>query len=421
MSLYGMMRTGVSGMAAQANRLSSVADNIANSGTTGYKRSRAEFSSMVLPSTQGAYNSGGVTTTIMNSVSAQGVLQYTTSVTDLAVSGNGFFIVQDSSGTPFLTRAGAFVPDAQGRLVNAAGYQLMGYSYDSGVPAATANGFAGLVPVTITQEELTASPTTQGTFSANLPADAAPVTDLPSANAATATYSAKSSMVAYDNLGSEVLLDVYFSKTANPNEWEVTIYPQAGATPGVGFPYTPAAPLVTTNLTFDPVTGGLDTVLPSPTSLTLNIPNGAAMTLDVSKLTQLATDYTPFAAKVDGNPPSGIEQVEIGADGTVYAQYENGSIKELYRIPLATVESPDRLTVISGNVFRESPDSGSVQVGFAGEGEMGTVVSGALENSNVDIAEELTNMIESQRTYTANSKVFQTGADLMDILVNLKR
>jgi flagellar hook protein FlgE len=420
MSLYGMMRTGVSGMAAQANRLSSVADNIANSGTTGYKRSRAEFSTMVLPSTQGAYNSGGVTTTIMNSVSSQGVLQYTTSVTDLAVNGEGFFIVQDASGTPFLTRAGAFVPDAQGRLVNAAGYQLMGYSYQNGVPAATANGFAGLEPVIISQTELTAAPTTQGTFSANLPADAAAVTDLAGGNAPTATYTAKSSMVAYDNLGTEVLLDVYFSKTATANEWEVAVFPQSAATPGVGFPYT-GGPLITETLTFDPLTGALDTALPSPTSVTFTIPNGSSMDLDLSKLTQLATDYTPFDAKVNGNPPSGIEQVEIGSDGTVYAQYENGSIKELYRIPLATVESPDRLTVISGNVFRESPGSGSVQVGFAEQGSLGSVVSGALENSNVDIAEELTNMIESQRTYTANSKVFQTGADLMDILVNLKR
>ena len=105
----------------------------------------------------------------------------------------------------------------------------------------------------------------------------------------------------------------------------------------------------------------------------------------------------------------------------MYAQYENGSFRALYRIPLATVQSPDQLKVLPGNVFTQSADSGAVQIGFANEGGLGTVVSGALENSNVDIAEELTNMIESQRSYTANSKVFQTGADLMDILVNLKR
>ena len=125
MSLYGMMRTGVSGMNSQANRLSTVADNIANSSTTGYKRASTEFSSLVLPSTAGSYNSGGVTTTVVNAISKQGALQYTTSVTDLAIDGDGFFVVEDPSGTSFLTRAGAFVPDKDGYLVNTAGYRLI--------------------------------------------------------------------------------------------------------------------------------------------------------------------------------------------------------------------------------------------------------------------------------------------------------
>jgi flagellar hook protein FlgE len=126
-------------------------------------------------------------------------------------------------------------------------------------------------------------------------------------------------------------------------------------------------------------------------------------------------------AQVNGNAPSAVAGVEISADGTVYAQYENGSFLALYRIPLATVQSPDQLTTLPGNIFVATSDSGNVEMGFANESGLGSVVSGALENSNVDIAEELTNMIESQRSYTANSKVFQTGADLMDILVNLKR
>ena len=122
MSLYGMMRTGVSGMNAQANRLSTVADNIANSGTTGYKRSSTEFSSLIIPSTTGNYTSGGVTTTIRTSIAQQGDLKYTSSGSDLAINGDGFFVVQNSSGTPYLTRAGSFVPDGEGNLVNAAGF-----------------------------------------------------------------------------------------------------------------------------------------------------------------------------------------------------------------------------------------------------------------------------------------------------------
>jgi flagellar hook protein FlgE len=419
MSLYGMMRTGVSGMNAQANRLSTVADNIANSSTNGYKRAMTEFSTLVVPSTNGAYNSGGVTTTVRNAISTQGVLQYTTSVTDLAVNGNGFFIVQNAGGQPYLTRAGAFVLDGQGRLVNAAGYQLMGYSYANGVPSATANGYAGLEPITITQAELVATPSRNGVFAGNLPLSAATVdaANLPSGNAATATYSAKTSLVAYGNRGEEVLLDVYFTKTAD-DTWEVTVFDRADAAPNTSFPYA-SDPLATIELTFDPVTGKLADG--SATGITIPIPGGDDLELDLSTVTQLDAGFQVQDAKVDGAPPSTIEAIQISADGIIYAQYGDGTFRPLYRIPLASVPSPDQLQVLSGNVFAESATSGAVRIGFAGQDGFGGVVSGALENSNVDIAEELTSMIESQRNYTANSKVFQTGSDLMELLVNLKR
>ena len=419
MSLYGMMRTGVSGMNAQANRLSTVADNIANAGTTGYKRSSTEFSSLIIPNVTGNYTSGGVTTSVRYATSQQGDLKYTTSTTDLAINGDGFFVVQDPSGKPFLTRAGSFVPDGDGRLVNAAGFYLMGYNAENGTPSAVTNGFGGLEPVLISQTELTAVPSKNGLFTANLPSNAAVVVagNLPSLNAPTATASAKSSLVVYDNLGSEVLLDIYFTKSG-PNTWEVAVYNQANAAPGTSFPYT-AGPLATQTLNFDPANGKLTAA--SFKDITIPVPGGVPFTLDLAGTSQLATGYTVLDSKVDGNAPSGIDKIEVSADGTIYAQYENGSFKTLYRIPIATVQSPDQLNVEPGNVYSQSSDSGDIRIGFANEGGMGEVVSGALENSNVDIAEELTSMIELQRTYTANSKVFQTGADLMDILVNLKR
>ncbi|RVD59945.1 flagellar hook protein FlgE [Mesorhizobium sp. M2D.F.Ca.ET.185.01.1.1] len=418
MSLYGMMRTGVSGMNAQANRLSTVADNIANSDTTGYKRSSAEFSSLIMPGTGGAYNSGGVTTTIRSAVSTQGVMTYTTSVSDLAVNGDGFFVVQDAGGTPYLTRAGSFVPDAQGRLVNAAGYQLMAYDYANGDPAATANGFEGLVPVQISDQAMTATPSTDGTFSGNLPAGATPVAagSLPSTNSASAQYTSKTSLVAYDNLGNKKLLDVYFTNTG-AGTWEVAVFDQSKATPGTSFPYTGGA-LGTANLTFDTTTGKLTG---ATTGVSFTVPGGQTLNLDLSKLTQLGTGFTVADAKVNGNAPSSIQKVQIGQDGVIYAQFADGSTKALYKIPLADVQSPDNLTAMPGNIYVESTDSGAVHIGFANEGKLGSIVSGALENSNVDIAEELTNMIAAQRSYTANSKVFQTGSDLMDVLVNLKR
>ena len=420
MSLYGMMRTGVSGMSAQSNRLSSVADNIANSSTTGYKRSDTQFSSLLLPSTSGSYNSGGVTTTTVHSVTDAGQLQYTTSDTDLAVQGNGFFVVADPNGTPYLTRAGSFVPNSAGQLVNAAGFTLLGYSYANGTPSVTANGFQGLVPVTVNQAKLTATPSTSGIFTANLPSNANTVAagNYPSDNTSTSAYTNKSSLVTYDNLGNKVLLDVYFTKTSD-NKWEVSVFNQADAASGTSFPYAdPPGVLATQTLTFDGTTGKLDPA--SAKNISVPIPNGQNLNLDLSSMSQLAADYTVTQGQVNGNAPDGITKVTIGSDGTVTAEYNDGSSAALYRIPLADVPSPDNLSSLPGNVYSANNNSGAVTMGFPDSGGMGAIQSGALESSNVDIATELTNMIQAQSDYSANSKVFQTGSNLMDILLNLK-
>ncbi|MEX3007040.1 flagellar hook protein FlgE [Hoeflea sp. TYP-13] len=418
MSLYGMMRTGVSGMNAQAARLGTVADNIANANTTGYKRSSAEFSSLVLPSGGGSYNSGGVSTSVRYAISQEGALQFTTSITDLAIGGDGFFVVQDSSNVSYLTRAGSFIPDSDGNLVNAAGYQLMGYDYANGTPTPVVNGFDGLVPINVLQGALQADASTTGVFTANLNSDAAIVTGtLPSANAATSQYTHKSSLVVYDDLGGEVLLDFYYTKTA-ADTWEVSVFDQAGATAGTSFPYSSAA-LSTVTLNFDPTTGDLTGA--STSAITVPVPGGQNLDIDFAAMTQLAYEFNVGDASVDGNAPSKVVSVEITTDGTVYAKYENGTLDPKFKIALADVQSPDQLDPLSGNVFAQNSESGVVTTGFAGSGNFGDIISGALESSNVDIAEELTSMIESQRSYTANSKVFQTGSDLMDVLVNLKR
>jgi flagellar hook protein FlgE len=419
MSIYGTMRTGVSGMAAQANRIGVVADNMANVNTTGYKRSSTQFSSFILNNQSGSYNSGGVETHVRQHVTQQGALQYTTSTTDLAVNGNGFFVVSDANGTPFLTRAGSFVPDGEGNLINAGGFQLMGYPLADGDPNVVVNALAGLEPVNITQNALEATPSTAGIFGANLPsnADIVPAGDRPSDNVAGSVFEAKSSLVAYDNLGNEVVLDIYFTKT-DANEWEVTVFDQAEAGPGGGFPYG-AGPLDTQTLTFNPANGRLDGG--SPNGLNIAVPDGQALELDLSAMTQVAADYTVMRADVNGNAPSAVRGVEFSSDGTLYAVFENGDRRATHRIPLADVRSPDNLVATAGNIYSIGIDSGDVTMGFPGEGGMGSMVTSAVEQSNVDLADELTNMIEAQRGYQANSKVFQTGSDLLEVLVNLKR
>ncbi|MCQ4634122.1 MULTISPECIES: flagellar hook protein FlgE [Shinella] len=408
MSLYGTMRTGVSGMNAQANRLSTVADNIANANTTGYKKASTQFSSLILPTTGGAYNSGGVNTDVRYSISSQGTFTYTTSATDLAINGKGFFIVQGSDGVEYMTRAGAFTPMSDGSLQNSSGFKLMGYPYSSTEdPTIVINGFAGLEEINLAAGELNVKASESGYLHVNLPSNAED------------PFSKTTSLVAYDSLGNTRKLDFKYSTTGTPNEWSLEV----NYTDPVSGTVTPL--LAATTLTFD-----TDGKLVSPTDITLagptTIGGGVLNPLEISiggtsgGSTQLAAD---FAAKgdIDGIGPSGVAGYEISDDGIVYLKYENGDLAPKYRIAMANVQSPDNLKPLPGNVYAQSSDSGVVVMGYAGNGGYGTIISGALEDSNVDIAEELTSMIESQRNYTANSKVFQTGSELMEVLVNLKR
>ncbi len=419
MSLYGIMRTGVSGMNAQADRLSTVAENVANVNTTGYKSSSCEFSSLLLATCPNGYQSGSVLSTIRTMIGTQGSIGNTSSLTDLAVSGDGFFVVADEDGTPYLTRAGNFVTNGEGILVNAGGFELLGYRLNPDQPDVTVNGYTNLGSINLEDLTLAAAPSTDGRFVANLPADADIVApgDLPSTNAATASFTAKSSLITFDNLGREVKLDLYYTKTAD-EEWELAVYDSSLAAPDGGFPYS-AGPLATQTLNFEPTTGKFATG--QPTAIDIPIPGGTTFSLDVGGVSQLATDYLVISAKTNGNPPSGAELVEISRDGLVYATYNNGSRVPVFRIPLAHVTSPDMLNPLAGNVYATTSESGDVEIGFAQSGGLGEIISSALEQSTVDLAGELTAMIEAQRSYTANSKVFQTGSELMDVLVNLKR
>lgn len=413
-----MMRTGASGMNAQSNRLGAVSDNIANASTTGYKAASTEFASLLISSSATSYTSGGVETSVRYGISNQGALTFTASPFDLAVNGGGFMLVEGSDGAVALTRAGAFVPNAEGELVNAGGFRLLGMPIKgSGGAQVVINGTAGLVPVNVQSNRLVGEASTSGLLTANLPATAStvPAADLPSANAATSQSTAKSSIVVYGNLGEEVILDLHFTKTVTPGEWEVAVFDADDRAVGGGFPYANAA-LTSAILSFDSLGGSA-----GPGTITIPVPGGAMLELDVSGMSQLAADYAVLEVNANGNAPGDVKSIEIAGDGIVYETFENGTRRAAYRIPLATVVSPDQLSPKTGNVFEVSSASGDLRVGVAGTSGFGDLVSGALENSTVDLAGELTEMIEAQRNYTANSRVFQTGTELLEVLVNLKR
>jgi flagellar hook protein FlgE len=401
MGLLSAMSASVSGMAAQANYLATISENISNSNTTGYKQAGTLFQDLVdQVGSTGDYSAGGVNTLVRYNVSEQGSLTSTTSPTDLAIQGNGFFLVQNSDGATFLTRAGSFVENSSGNLVNSAGYTLMGYSLAPGSTGVTGT-LSGLQPVNVNGVALLSAPSTSGTFTANLNSNATALTGAPS----TTNYTSKSSVVAYDNLGNPVTLDTYFSKTG-ANTWQVDVYNDANL----------ATPLTTQTLNFNPANGNLTAA--SPQALSIAIPNGNTVSLNIAGMTQLASPFAVSAATMNGNAPSELQSVSVAANGTLSYVYANGSNVAAYQIPLGNVVSPDSLTNISGDVFQVNAQSGSLVIGTAGNGGLGTIKSSEVESSTVDLATQLTNMVVAQNAYGANSKAFQTGSAVLTELIN---
>lgn len=406
---FGLFNTSVMGMAAQSNWLAAISENIANSSTVGYKDATTQFQTVLNGYQNGEAFGGGVTTLSRYDVGLQGALQHTSSATDLAIQGQGFFVVSDNSGRTFLTRAGSFVPDAEGRLVNSAGYYLMGVDSKSG-PAG---------PMTIIRmqtDKLHAAPTTKGAFAANLPAgaDVIAAADLPSTNSASVQFSAKTSMTVYDNLGNAVVLDVYFAKTGT-NSWEMTAYNHADAAAGGGFPYS-SSPVTTGALEFSATDGSLLTG--NPVSIT--VPDGGAMSLDIANSTQLGAPFSVNSLTVDGSAAAAISQISISSNGTLSYLLTNGQSLRAYEIGMANVNSPANLTSETGNVFSANDASGQIFFGKPESSGFGSIRAAALESSTVDLATQLSSMIVAQRSFTANSQVFQVASDVMQVLNNLK-
>lgn len=413
-STFGLFNTSIMGMSAQADALANISQNIANSSTVGYKRATTHFLT-VLSGFQGSNQfGGGVTTRSRYDVTGQGALMHTGASTDLAIRGSGFFVVSDGSGATFLTRAGSFVPDSTGRLVNAAGYYLMGFPAGSAPTTSSTNALSSMSVIQVRNDRLYANPTTSGVLSANLPASATltPPGQLPSTNAAGATYAAKTSLTVYDNLGNSVVLDVYYSKTA-ANTWEMTVYDSASATAG-GFPYSTPA-IATQTLNFDPANGSIS----GGSTLTFTAPNGGPVTLDMSNTTQLGAPFVINNATVDGNGAGAIREVQISENGTVSYLLDTGQVVPAYQIGLADVAAPTALSNYTGNVYAANGDSGPIFIGAPGVGGFGVIASATLEASTVDLATELSSMIIAQRAYTANTQSFQVASDILQVLNNL--
>ncbi|GAA4001014.1 flagellar hook protein FlgE [Sphingomonas humi] len=432
MSLYSALYAGASGLGAQSTAMAGVADNITNINTIGYKGVSTEFRTLVTSGgMKSAYSAGGVAASPQALISKQGLLQASSSQTDLAIDGAGFFVVRSGTGAGSdvaFTRAGAFKPDVQGFLRNTSGYYLQGWRLDTSGNY-TDTGLGSLEPVRLSDLTGSASATTKLQLRANLQSDAAVLTGPYAAGdmaAGTATPQFQRSFDVYDAQGSAHRISMGFVKTA-ANEWQAEIFavPAADVTAAGGV-------LASGTVKFNP-DGSLD--LAGSTAalfadLTPTWTNGAgAQPIDLQfgsdgkldGLIQFSGPSAVISSSVDGGLLGNLASIEVDEKGVVSAIFDDGTARKVFQLPVATFLNPDGLTRLNGNAFGLSSASGSVAINQPGALGAGMISSSSLEGSNVDLAQEFTNMIRFQRAYSASSKIITTVDDMLQELSNLKR
>ncbi len=419
------MFTAISSLSMHQKYLDVVSNNLANANTTGFKSSRVmfqdQFSQMLTPGSAPTTQLGGTNPAQiglgvgMGYISpnfTQGTLQNTGRNMDLGIQGDGFFVYGKDAGRRY-SREGSMSLDAQGYLVDSAsGLRTQGW-------LAGANGIDTNLPIgdiKIDTDQTLAKATQNVYFGGNL--SAATPTD--------GTGTVTVSMGAYDSLGALQSASVKFTRTAaNPLVWNWAV-----VDPATGLPNA-ATGVGDGTITFD-ANGQLDTTVnPNPAVTTpVQIPGSAgsanggqiALNLDFSKLTMLDSASSTTVTSQDGLPAGTVSDVYISPnDGTVSLVYSNGLQDKVGQVALARFTNPTGLVRAEGTAFTAGLNSGDPQIGAAGTGGRGTVASGYLEASNVDMAQEFTNMILAQRGFQASSRVITTSDEILQELVNLKR
>jgi len=432
MAISSAMQAAVAGLSANSKAVGKVSENIANSNTVGYKRG---FASMVT-SSGGASSGSSVRAETRQEVSGAGQASTTTSANDLAISGEGFFVVSKNPNDPIesnymLTRAGSFVPDENGYLRNSAGYYLAGYvtNEDGSLGAVDYTNFSSMETVRVGEVSLAADATTTGQMDGNLPAA--------ETGTGTATSPFVSTMQYYNSLGgTESLSFSWQADAAVENRWQATVTGSDGTVYGtVDVDFNDSGAFAGSPASF---TGTADGGLAAPAAfsvsaagvMTITIDNGTTpQTIDVSLgtvngydgVTQFDGEYTPQTFDVDGSAVTLLESTEFDEEGVLWGVFDNGTRSALYQIPLAMVNNPDGLAVADGNAYRLSRDSGDMILTTAGANGSGSVTSYSLESSNVDVAKEMTDLIQIQRAYSSNAKVVTTADEMLQETTNLKR
>ncbi|WP_299237884.1 flagellar hook protein FlgE [Sulfurihydrogenibium sp.] len=403
--------TAITGLNGNQQWLNVISDNIANVNTIGFKSERVTFEDLIAHSLTTFANStpknteigGGSFITLTTKDFSQGSFMNTNSPTDLALDGEGFFMVKDNQGTIYYTRAGQFRLDANGDLVNVDGMKLQGWMLDDNGNIARALDKINVpyaINPTITTKIYLVEPTNLDSRSNVISATFNP-TD-------STTFNYVNSMTVYDSLGNPHTLSFYFQKTG-ANTWKVYAYKDNDLTTQVG----------DSTLQFD-TDGNLTSG--SPFTLSLTLTNGAAspqsITVDVSKIKQVASDFI-FYAKQDGFAKGDLLGVAVAEDGTIKGMYSNGNVKNIARLAVATFRDKEVLVRKGNNLYL--PNTQTFTPAITLGGILSKVRSGFLELSNVDISREFISLITAQRAYQANARVITTDDQILQEAMNIKR
>jgi len=440
MGLSGAMNSGISGLQAFSSAMGVIGNNLANANTAGFKASRTLFSDMIpdyVSGTGGTSQIGrGAGLSTVDSIFTQGSIERTSSNLDLAIEGSGFFMVRNSDSPAVnYTRAGTFRLNENGNIVNPEGYVLQGY------PGRSEGGFEDLTgDIQINTRSLVpGQASSEVGLTTNLNAQSGILTwDL---DFTTSSSNFGTTAEVYDSLGNTHLISTYFNKTGN-NTWEYhQTVPAAEINNSTGNPTNTDNTLVEISsgvFTFDTQgllsqitpAGGIAITPSDPAWPNVTIPagnldwnNGADATLPLDyamQISQFATDSKVVTQLTDGYSSGYLSDVAVDTAGTIIGTYSNGEVRELAKLALGKFSNTSGLEKLGKNLYGATNSSGPADVGTPGSG-IGKIYSNSLEQSTVDIAEEFTRMITTQRSFQANSKTITTTDEMLSEVINMKR
>ncbi|MCV9880389.1 flagellar hook protein FlgE [Brenneria izbisi] len=390
----------VSGLKAASNNLDVIGNNIANSATVGFKAGTISFADMFAGSKVGM---GTQVAAVMQDFS-NGTVTSSSRDLDIAISGNGFFRVQDTNGSIYYSRNGQFTLDGSRNIVNMQGMQLTGYPA-TGTPPTIQQG-ADPVALSIPEDAMAAQATTVASIIANLNSSDDAMTWDAANPADTSNY--KGSITTYDSLGNAHDFALYFVKTA-ANQWDVHVQDTSAGTAFQNY-----------SLSFDS-NGALTTTTPITINMaSLNGSTASNFTLNFAGSVQQNSDSNTKTPTQNGYAPGELTGYSINDDGTVVGTYSNQKQQVLGQIVLASFANPEGLSPEGDNVWSATDNSGQAVVNLAGTGNVGKLIGQATESSNVDMSKELVDMIVAQRNYQANSQTIKTQDAILQTLISLR-